>query len=61
MRRERLFLEDILTATDAVAEFIRGQTEESFEGNPMLGGFTHVLGVAREASQRTLVGYQGIP
>ena len=36
MRRERVYLEDILTAADAVAAFITEQTWDSFEGNLML-------------------------
>jgi uncharacterized protein with HEPN domain len=36
MRRERLYLEDILTAADAIAEFTQAQNLESFEGNRLL-------------------------
>lgn len=36
MRRERLYLEDILAAADAIAAFIQGQKAELFEANLML-------------------------
>jgi uncharacterized protein with HEPN domain len=36
MRRERLYLEDIVTAADAIAEFTYAQNLESFEANLML-------------------------
>ena len=36
MRRERLYLEDIVTAADSIAEFTYAQNLESFEANLML-------------------------
>jgi len=36
MRRERLYLEDIVTAADAIAEFTYAQNPESFEADLML-------------------------
>jgi uncharacterized protein with HEPN domain len=36
MRRERLYLEDIISAADAVAEFINRHDCESFHANRML-------------------------
>ncbi len=36
MRRERLYLEDILAAADAIATFIQGENIESFLANLML-------------------------
>ena len=36
MRRERLFLEDIIAASDAIAAFTQGQTLASFQTNLML-------------------------
>ncbi len=50
MRRERLFLEDIVSAADAIAEFIQGQTRESFEPNRMLrSAVVHQLMIIGEA------------
>jgi uncharacterized protein with HEPN domain len=50
MRRERLFLEDIVAAADAIAEFIQGQTQESFEVNRMLrSAVVHQLTIVGEA------------
>jgi uncharacterized protein with HEPN domain len=50
MRRERLFLEDIVSAADAIAEFIQGQTQESFEANRMLrSALVHQLTIVGEA------------
>ncbi len=36
MRRERLYLEDIVAASDEIAEFIRGEDYASFEANAVL-------------------------
>jgi uncharacterized protein with HEPN domain len=36
MRREQLYLEDILTAADAISAFIQEQDLGSFEANRML-------------------------
>jgi uncharacterized protein with HEPN domain len=53
MRRERLFLKDILSAADAVAEFIQGQTQERFEGNRMLrSAVVHHLTIIGESVSR---------
>ena len=50
MRRERLFLEDILTAADAIAEFIQDQGFGSFEANRMLrSAVVHQLTIIGEA------------
>jgi len=50
MRRERLFLEDIVSAANAIAEFIQGQTRESFEANRMLrSAVVHQLTIIGEA------------
>jgi hypothetical protein len=53
MRRERLLLEDILTATEAIAEFIQGQSAESFKANRMVrSAVVHQLTVIGEAAAR---------
>lgn len=50
MRHERLFLEDIVSAADAIAEFIEGQTRESFEANRLLrSAVVHQLTIIGEA------------
>jgi uncharacterized protein with HEPN domain len=50
MRRERLYLEDILSAADAIAEFLGGQDFESFEANRMLrSAVVHQLTIIGEA------------
>lgn len=50
MRHERLFLEDIVSAADAIAEFIEGQTPQSFEANRMLrSAVVHQLTIIGEA------------
>jgi uncharacterized protein with HEPN domain len=36
MRRERLYLEDIVAAADAIAEFVRGQHLDSFLANRLI-------------------------
>jgi uncharacterized protein with HEPN domain len=36
MRRDRLYLEDIVAAADAIAEFTRGQDLESFQAGVMV-------------------------
>ena len=51
MRGERLFLEDIVSAADAITEFI--ESEESFEANRMLrSAVVHQLTIIGEASAR---------
>ena len=51
MRGERLFLEDIVSAADAITEFIESQ--ESFEANRMLrSAVVHQLTIIGEASAR---------
>ena len=53
MRRERLYLEDILAAADAVAGFIETQTWELFEANLMLrSAVVHQMTVIGEAVSR---------
>ncbi len=50
MRRERLYLEDILAAADAIREFIRGQDYGSFEASPLLrSAVVHPLTIIGEA------------
>ncbi|MFN0167805.1 MAG: DUF86 domain-containing protein [Bryobacteraceae bacterium] len=50
MRREQLLLEDILSAADAIAEFVRGQQLESFEANRMVrSAVVHQLTIVGEA------------
>ena len=50
MRRERLFLEDILAAADAIAEFTQGQSAESLMGNRLVrSAVVHQLTVIGEA------------
>jgi uncharacterized protein with HEPN domain len=50
MRRERLYLEDILAAADAIAGFIQGQDAGSFAANLMLrSAVVHQLTVIGEA------------
>lgn len=50
MRRERLYLEDILTAADAIAEFIQKQDLGSFEANRTLqSAVAHQLTIIGEA------------
>jgi uncharacterized protein with HEPN domain len=53
MRRERLFLEDILAATEAIAEFIRGQSVESFIRDRLVrSAVMHQLTIIGEAVAR---------
>jgi uncharacterized protein with HEPN domain len=53
MRRERLYLEDILGAADAIAEFIGGQDLDGFEANHLLqSAVVHQLTIIGEASAR---------
>jgi uncharacterized protein with HEPN domain len=66
MRRERLYLEDILTAADAIAEFTQAQNLESFEGNRLLrSAVVQQLTVIGEAvahlSREMQEGYTNIP
>ncbi len=50
MRRERLYLEDILTAADAIAEFVQEEDFGSFETNCMLrSAVVHQLTIIGEA------------
>jgi uncharacterized protein with HEPN domain len=50
MRRERLYLEDILAAADAIQEFIRGQDYGSFEASPLLrSAVVHQMMIIGEA------------
>ena len=50
MRRERLYLEDILAAADAIAEFIDGHDYASFEGSQLLrSAVVHQLTIIGEA------------
>ena len=51
MRRERLYLEDIISAADAITEFINGQDFESFHANRVLrSAVVHQLTIIGEAS-----------
>ena len=60
MRRERLYLEDILTAADAIAEFTYAQNLESFETNLMLrSAVVHQLTVIGEAVAHLSEGLRG--
>ena len=53
MRRERLLLEDIVSAADQVAEFAASQTQETFEANRMVrSAVVHQLTVIGEAVAR---------
>lgn len=53
MRRERLFLEDILQAADAIAEFTRGQQMDSFQASRLLrSAVVHQLTIIGEAVAR---------
>jgi uncharacterized protein with HEPN domain len=50
MRRERQFLEDIVSAADAIAAFIENETSDSFEEHQMLrSAVVHELTVVGEA------------
>jgi uncharacterized protein with HEPN domain len=50
MRRERLFLEDILAAADAIADFIQQQNYASFEASRLLrSAVVHQLTIIGEA------------
>jgi uncharacterized protein with HEPN domain len=60
MRRERLYLEDILTAADAIAEFTYAQNLDSFETNLMLrSAVVHQLTVIGEAVAHLSEGLRG--
>ena len=51
MRRERLYLEDILAAASALAEFMAAQTAESLAGNLLLrSAVVHQLTIIGEAA-----------
>ena len=53
MRRERLFLQDIVLAADAIAEFTRGQDLDSFEADRMLrSAVVHQLTIIGEAAAK---------
>jgi len=53
MRRERQFLEDIMSAADAIASFIESETSESFEERQMVrSAVVHELTVIGEAAAR---------
>lgn len=55
MRRERLFLEDILAAADAIAEFTHEQTAQSFGENRLVrSAVVHQLTIIGEAVGRLL-------
>ncbi len=50
MRRERLFLQDILAAADAIVEFTQGQSAESLIGNRLVrSAVVHQLTIIGEA------------
>ena len=53
MRRERLFLADIVEAADAIAEFLAGRTKEQFLADDLLrSALLHKLTVIGEAAAR---------
>ena len=53
MRRDRLLIEDIVTAADAVAEFITGHTAETLASNLLVrSAVVHQLTVIGEATAR---------
>jgi len=53
MRRERLYLEDILVAADAVAEYTASRTCESFVANGLLrSAVVHQLTIVGEAASQ---------
>jgi uncharacterized protein with HEPN domain len=53
MRRDLAYLEDIVEASDAIAEFIRDQDMESFLSSPMLkSALAHQFTVIGEAAAR---------
>jgi uncharacterized protein with HEPN domain len=56
MRRERLYLEDILTAADAIADFTYAQNLDSFEANRAV---VHQLTVIGEAVAHLSEGLRG--
>ena len=59
MRREQLFLDDILAAADAIAEFIPGQNAESFPENRLVrSAAVHQLTIIGEAVTRLPVELQ---
>ncbi len=53
MRREKLYLNDILLAAETIAGFLRGQTFQSFEDNTLLeSAVAHQLTIIGEAAAR---------
>jgi len=53
MRREQLFLDDILAAADEITEFIQGQTAESFTENRLVrSAVVHQLAIIAEVVTR---------
>lgn len=53
MRREQLFLDDILAAADAIGEFIQGHTTETFVENRLVrSAVVHQLTIIGEAVTR---------
>ncbi len=53
MRREGLYLQDIVEAADAVAAFVIGQTRETFVGSDLLrSAVLHKLMIVGEAAAR---------
>ena len=71
MRRERQFLEDIVSAADAIAAFIENETSDSFEEHQMVRSavvheltvvgeaVAHLSGTASPPSKCPLAGHQG--
>lgn len=50
VRRERLYLEDIVAAAETIEEFVQGQHLESFQANRMIrSAVVHQLTIIREA------------
>jgi uncharacterized protein with HEPN domain len=66
MRREELYLRDVLTAAAQIAEFVDGRTADSFETDKMLrSAVVHQLTIIGEAvgrlSEQLRSRYPGIP
>ena len=62
MRRDLAYLEDIVEASDAIAEFIRDQDMESFLSSPMFkSALAHQFTVIGEAAARVAGGRKTKP
>ncbi len=59
MRREKLYLADILEAADAIANFIAGRTEQTFIGSDLIrSAVLQKLMVIGEAAARIPDGFK---